>query len=96
MDIKQSATNRGFTIIEFSDFNNAKCSLQKSSIATSDNIWLGVVDADPRVLVRGEGWMPLQLPDEALLTTRMHLSREQVIQLLPILQRFAETGEVSI
>lgn len=29
-----------------------------------------------------------------MLTTRMHLSQEQVATLLPILQRFAATGEV--
>ncbi|MNH47331.1 hypothetical protein D3C79_1105140 [compost metagenome] len=40
------------------------------------------------------GWVPYPIPDQVLLTTRMHLSREQVAALLPILQRFATTGEV--
>jgi hypothetical protein len=35
-------TERGFDIIEFLDRYGVECSLQKSSLATEDCIWLGV------------------------------------------------------
>ncbi len=39
--MKAEKTNRGFDIIRFTDRNGDKCSIQKSSIATEDCIWLG-------------------------------------------------------
>lgn len=87
-------TQRGFAIAEFQDYNEQKCSLQKSSIATDDLIWLGVDDADPVIFVAGQGWQPCPLPDGVLLHTRMHLTREQVKALLPLLKRFVKTGEL--
>jgi hypothetical protein len=35
-------TNRGFALSDFKDRYRQKCSLQKSSLATEDCIWLGV------------------------------------------------------
>lgn len=37
-----SKTNRGFDISEFKDLYGFDCSLQKSSLASQDCIWLGV------------------------------------------------------
>ena len=87
-------TERGFARAEFTDLYGVKCSLQKSSLATDDAIWLGCNDADPRQLVYGQGWVPVAMPEEYVANTRMHLSREQVAELLPLLQRFVETGEI--
>lgn len=70
MHIKK--TSRGFDLIEFVDHYGAECSLQKSSLATEDCIWLGTN------------------------TNRMHLTQEQLSQLLPHLQSFVETGDLSI
>ncbi len=103
--VKVGKTGRGFNLAEFEDTYGAKCSLQKSSSAMEDKIWLGVNDADPKIMVskarkyglepQGEnGWMPYPIPEEVLLNTRMHLNREQVAALLPYLQRFVETGEI--
>lgn len=75
MKLKTSKTNRGFSLVEFEDSYGVKCTLQKSSLATADAIWLGVHDAKP-------------------IGSRMHLTRNQVKKLLPILQRFVETGEI--
>lgn len=105
MKINKGITHRGFALFEFEDRYAAKCSLQKSSLATEDAIWLGVDDPDPRVLAseasslgvpteETTGWVPYPIPEEVLLTTRMHLSRDQVAELLPILQHFVETGEL--
>lgn len=98
-------TSRGFALGEFKDMYGAKCSIQKSSLATADAIWLGVDNADPKVMasdaarlgIKTEettGWVPYPIPEEVLLSTRMHLSREQVADLLPILTRFVDTGEI--
>ncbi len=98
-------TRRGFTICNFSDYYDVPCSLQKSSIATTDCIWLGVDDPDPKIMASQErsfgvstnketGWVPYPIPSEVVMDTRMHLSREQVAELLPILQKFVDTGEI--
>lgn len=100
-----SKTGRGFTICNFSDYYSKPCSVQKSSIATTDCIWLGVDDPDPKIMAsqannlgvvtdQETGWVPYPIPSEVLIQTRMHLSREQVANLLPILQKFVDTGEI--
>lgn len=100
-----NVTHRGFDYIEFTDRYFNKCSLQKSSLAFEDAIWFGVNDAKPQILAStlgvvnpdtGEvsGWVPYPVPEDVSMTTRMHLTREQVAELLPILQRFVETGEI--
>lgn len=68
--MKTEKTQRGFSIVNFTDLYGAECSLQKSSLATEDAIWLGVD------------------------TARMHLTQEQVSELLPLLQKFVNTGEL--
>lgn len=103
--MKDSRTNRGFEITEFKDASGAKCSLQKSSSAIEEKIWLGVDDADPKIMVSkareyglepegGHGWMKFPIPEDISLITRMHLNREQVKELLPYLTRFVETGNL--
>lgn len=98
-------TGRGFAIGEFTDRYGAKCSIQKSSLATEDAIWLGIDDADPQIMAsdakklgiptdQDTGWVKYKIPDEVLISTRMHLTQDMVRELLPILQRFAETGEL--
>lgn len=103
--VEMGCTDRGFPRGQFADFYGNQCSIQKSSLATADAIWLGVDDANPKVL-HGDakmlgiatdatcGWVPYPIPEAVSLTTRMHLSREQVAQLLPILERFVATGEI--
>lgn len=103
--LKMSATARGFPRGEFRDVYGTPCSIQKSSLATADAIWLGVTDADPKIL-HGDaralgiqtdatsGWVPYPIPPTVNLITRMHLTREQVAALLPTLQHFVETGEL--
>lgn len=95
-----TTTERGFDLATFTDAYGAECSIQKSSSAEDDHIWLGVDHADPKILARdtpqgGNGWLPYHLPDGVLLTTRMHLTREQVAELLPALQLFVDTGELT-
>ena len=77
--MKKSKTPRGFSIYKFNDRNNQECSLQKSSLATEDAIWLGV-DEDPN--------------EDLSIFSRMHLTKGQVKKLLPLLQNFVKTGEI--
>ena len=76
--MKLKKNGRGFAVAEFVDRYGQECSIQKSSIATEDCVWLGVDVDMQRQEVRA----------------RMHLTRQQVKKLLPLLQRFAETGEL--
>ena len=99
MNIERTKTARGFALLEMTDLYDKKFSIQKSSLATEDAIWFGINDPEPIILASkiidgGTGWAKYPIPDDVEMTTRMHLSREQVKCLLPILQRFADTGEV--
>lgn len=71
-------------------------------------IWLGIDDAKPQImkskakalgmeLPPGEvsGWMPYPIPEDVLLTTRMHLNETQVRGLIARLTLWLETGSLS-
>lgn len=94
MTMKLKPTRRGFLLGEFTDLYGAKCSLQKSSLATSDAIWLGVDEVKLQILIPGQGWTPVVVPEGTTKSARMHLDRKLVLELLPQLQHFAETGEL--
>ena len=98
-------TDRGCSIIQLKDLYGQGFSIQKSSLATDDAIWFGIDDADPKILASqvgkinpetGEisGWVKFDIPEDVLLNTRMHLNREQVAKLIPILQTFVDTGDI--
>lgn len=87
-------TERGFRYYEFKDRNDVNCTLQKSSLATEDAIWLGCNAPDPRVCIPGQGWQLVPMPEGYICNDRMHLTRKQVKKLLPILQKFVDEGEI--
>ena len=106
-------TYRGFDLFRFRDRYDSECSLQKSSLATEDCIWLGVDDASPKVMATkatgvaevqrvmldgmahdDSGWVAYPIPTDVSLNTRMHLTRDQVRVLLPMLTNFVETGRL--
>jgi len=103
--VKTSKTCRGFSYIEFKDRYGESCSLQKSSLATENCIWFGIDDPDPKIMAslasdfgfetsETTGWVKYPIPEEVLISTRMHLSQDQVRGLLPVLQKFVDTGEI--
>jgi hypothetical protein len=56
-------------------------------------------DANPQIMASktpqgGTGWVKYNIPDDVLLTTRMHLSRKDALKLLPKLIKFILTGEL--
>lgn len=87
-------TGRGFRFYDFIDMNGYECSIQKSSVATEDCIWLGLDSGSPKKLVFNEGWVPVELPEEVELNTRMHLTREQAGVLAKQLKYFSDVGEL--
>ncbi|TCU34086.1 hypothetical protein [Rhizobium azibense] len=92
--MKIEFTNRGFGRIEFTDRNGVECSLQESSLANEEAIWLGCNKANPQVLVPGQSWQPVEMPEGYVANTRMHLTRDMVRELLPHLQRFVDEGTI--
>lgn len=104
-NMKLLKTERGFATGNFTDRYGNKCSIQKSSLATEDAIWFGIDDANPLITAsnakrlgiitnENSGWIKFEIPKEVLLSTRMHLTQDMVRELLPTLQKFAETGEL--
>lgn len=108
--IKVKKNERGFRVGTFFDSYGAECSIQKSSSAMDYCILLGINDADPQIMSSDairmglkdragnesdNGWVKFEIPKEVLLNTRMHLTRKQVKELLPILQKFVDTGDIS-
>lgn len=98
--MKRVITQRGFLLYTFADRNGVRCSLQKSSLSTEDCVWLGCDEIGLRRFEPGNGWSAVELQQDHpfgivhVANTRMHLSREQVKVLLPLLTIFAETGEL--
>lgn len=103
--IEMKPTPRGFMKGEFKDLYGSECSIQESSLATDDAIWLGVNDAKPEIMISDarklgmdipgdNGWMAYPIPEQVCFTTRMHLNKEQVEQLLPLLKKFVKTGSL--
>lgn len=103
--LKVKHTQRGFAIVSFKDCYGHSCSMQKSSSAERDCIWLGIDDAEPKIMAsqarqygvettEREGWVPFPVPNVVSMTTRMHLTRKDVKKLMPLLQRFVDTGEL--
>lgn len=88
-----TTTERG-TIIQFTDRYGVDCSLQKSSLATENAIWFGCDDANPRIMISGQGWVKHPMPSGYIADTRMHLTQDQMRELLPFLKHFADTGEL--
>lgn len=75
--LKFVPTERGFLRADFEDLNGDSCSIQESSLATESAIWLG----------QDEG-----THHHGQCMARMHLSQEQVKQLLPALKYFSKYG----
>jgi len=89
-------TQRGFSIENFKDLYGEECSIQKSSLATEDAIWFGIDNPDLTVFEDENmgKYLITKMPKHFSVSSRMHLSRAQVEKLLPILQKFVETGEL--
>jgi len=103
--MEKVTTNRGFSLIKFKDRYNNDCSIQESSLATEDCIWIGIDDPNPQIMAsqakefgvetnETTGWVDYPIPEEVSLNTRMHITRDQAKEIIEVLQIFVETGEI--
>lgn len=83
-------TERGFGRGEFKDRYSLACSIQRSSIAFEDCIWLG--SDEPTFMLNS---MPSPPPPGYKVLARMHLNRAMAAELWPLLKAFAETGSLN-
>lgn len=77
--MKVTKTERGFYRADFIDRYGADCSIQESSLAGEDCIWLGMNSGTHH-----------HVTNECL--ARMHLTQKMAKQLIPLLQKFVDTG----
>lgn len=88
-------TQRGFSKGKFKDQYGLVCSIQESSLATEDCIWLGIDEPKLTVFDSNMGnYVVNDLPKNWRVDSRMHLTRKQVSDLLPLLQGFVDTGSL--
>lgn len=96
MELETKKTERGFSKIIFKDSYNEDCSIQKSSSAMQDKIWLGI--DNPKLTIFENEQMgvyhKIDMPKQFSVSTRMHLTQKQVKEILPILIKFVETGDI--
>ena len=71
------STDRGFVRSDFVDLNGQRCSIQESSLATEDAIWIGC----------DEG---LHTGSKCL--ARMHIDQKMALELIEVLQHFVRNG----
>ena len=111
VDVPEMGFNaRGFSRMDFTDRYGEQCSLQKSSLATEDAIWLGVnepklIEFCPTPRETDEAWFDVtqgamekvkhRPQNEMYLSGRMHLTRDMVKILLPYLYNFVNRGELT-
>lgn len=104
--MRWNRTRRGFAFVTFQDGHDDECIIQKSS-RVEDAIWIGQSKLIVKHFVpfrRPNAWEDVDI--ESLLgitkgseqhiigSNQMHLNREQVAELLPVLQRFVDTGDI--
>lgn len=99
--MRKSKTNRGFKLFKFTDTHNSECSIQESSVF--GHIWLGISDLAPQVMAihakrlgihttETTGFIPYHIPEEVVMRTRVHIDKKLAKKLIPILQKFIDTG----
>jgi len=102
--MNKTQTSRGFTYYKFTDVGGDVCTIQKSSSAMQDCIWLGSKEIGLYGFIPNgnPSWRDVsedQIKEKfgfqnVIANNRMHLSRDQVAEILPILQKFVDTGEI--
>lgn len=93
MKYERNKTDRGFELLNFYDFYDNLCDIQRSSLATEDAIWLGTNNPSPKIMASktpggGTGWVNYPLSKDVLISHRMHLTRKQSISLALRLLKF--------
>lgn len=95
--MKRCLTANGFQYVMFNDDFGVECSIQMSTPSDGECIWLGCSNPEPKFLDETDGkkvWSKIELPDGAIFNARMHLSRKHAAELIPMLQKFVDTGYI--
>lgn len=95
--MKKTKNERGFPGYEFKDSYGKKCRIEKSSVAFHQHIWLGIMEtkltiSEDKKFIKT---IEIDMPKNFMVDTEMHLDQKQVAELIPILQKFVDTGEIS-
>lgn len=95
----KGVASSGFDQYQFNDAYRVPCSIERSGLTDGTGesaIWLGCNEPNPtmRDPTNFHNWINVDLPKGCFTNTRMHLMQSDVKALLPILQHFAETGEL--
>ena len=104
--MKIEKTQRGFDITEFKDRYDNPCRLQHSSLATENAVWFGITDPNPQIMAsqaaehgieteETSGWVDYPIPKNVNIWTEMHLTDNQLSDIIPYLIGFVETGRIS-
>lgn len=93
--MKTDNTIRGFKRVTFIDSYNHVCSIQESS-SFVDSIWLGIDNPELTVFENNDKgkYITTCLPPNWSVNSRMHLDKEQVSALIPLLQNFVDKGGI--
>jgi hypothetical protein len=107
---KVHRTERGFQKIEFVDLYGSVCSVQQSSIALSDKpgtgaLWLGVSNPQIQIMASDAkklgiptkeetGWISYPIPNQAVISGRMHLDKGHVKALVKHMKDWLKTGSL--
>ena len=94
--MKTGKTLRGFNYTKFKDQYGLECSLQKSSNASENCIWFGINKPKLTVFENKDmgKYIITEMPETFMVDSRMHLTQDQVKELLPFLTKFAKTGNL--
>ena len=99
-------TERGFDLIEFKDSDGNQCTIQKSSSAKEDKVWIGISSAQATIFASeaakqgyptnaGQGWIDFYIPEEVIIPTKMLLNKKQAASIINTLQKFVNTGDIT-
>lgn len=81
--------------IKFQDVAGEECVIEEgNSNDKTPMLWLGIKNVQPRIEIKGKGFVDYPLPEEVLVFGSMLLNQEQVKMLLSLLQTFVEHGKI--
>lgn len=98
--MKETITKREFDIISFKDSDNTKCSIQKDYKSKGNCIFLGSDEVkiygitDRRFKISEEEIRKKFELNDIETNSRIKLNRYQVRELIPILQKFVDSGSL--
>lgn len=87
--MKFSRGPRGHGAFEFTDNHGNLCTLQESSRGNARCIWLGIEEP---IIIDNSTAEVIPLQHNTSILSRMELTREMAVSLIPMLQYFVATG----